>query len=361
MHYNFFHNTAKLTLLFPCWSIFLQFKALSMFSPSMRAEVLNAIHASTLSRIELLSKSTNTLQKIKLIHCMASHLNRRTYGNYETVAEQGHKARCLFILTNGNLTTQCIDIRRRSWATQTTILCPQSDFGSEAILFPKGDVFWDKTYKSENSMCDFLVITANEFAKVKQRVPGAMPCLDNIKRLFTYRRIQRMLRRPQSATDIINLIKAFRDSKRDELSMYNDKSDSLLKNLIEGKTSYMRKLEELTRDQISENIGSLSNEMTVKLHNIKNEMVKVSVSNLIKRTPRRHSTRVGRPPQYLGKPLHSPSHALDSNAAANFATKHTRYSSGSISITSGFSSGSIGYMDAVEHDLLDGVHTSEEY
>ncbi len=42
---------------------------------------------------------------------------------YEVVVEQGHQARCLYILMRGSLTAQRIDVRLQTWNVETRILC----------------------------------------------------------------------------------------------------------------------------------------------------------------------------------------------------------------------------------------------
>ena len=93
-----------------------------MLSPFLRAKVLNIIHERALSKTELMIWANDEGHKQTLIHCMASYLQRRTHGHYETVAEQGHKAKCLFILTDGTLLRQRIDVRLSSWKVDTKLM-----------------------------------------------------------------------------------------------------------------------------------------------------------------------------------------------------------------------------------------------
>ena len=203
-------------------------KALEMLSPFLRAEVQAHVYHRALAQTELLMLAEPE-QKKELVRCMASHLTRRTHGHYETVCDQGHAAKQLYILAEGSLTVQRIDIRRRSWNVETKLQHALSDFGAEAVLFPTANCRWHHTYKTEGNMCFFFILTASAFKQVLVEVPDSIDCITRLKRVMTRRRIGRFLRRPQTPEEILTLIKEFRDQKAEEHSRFNQSSDGLLR------------------------------------------------------------------------------------------------------------------------------------
>jgi len=297
--------------------------------------------------------SDNEYDTKMMVMCLSTYLRPRTYGQYETVAHQGHKASQLFILTNGTLTTQRIDIRQRSWAVDTKLLYPQSDFGTEAVLFPRGGCKWQQTYKTDGNMCDFLILTTKQFQNALIQVPGAVGCVSKVKRLLTMRRAKRCFQQGDAKKEIIMLLRDYHQREEVKHGLFNESSDELLKEIIQRKTAFIKHLEEATRSDLEANMEDLNAAVIEQLQDIKNGLLSVSVTSMLKKKKKKKRQRHGAGKVSRARANSRPLHTPHGTKSGGFKTGHRSVHSGSSASADGAhhqsaSSGSLSYFDAEE-------------